>query len=470
MRIIIGGAGEVGRGLAEVLLKEGKVVVLIDNNSEAIRESQSLNALVIQGDIKHRKTLEEAGISESNLFIAVTDSDEQNLIACALSRHCIQKHKGDDFEFMAIARVNDPEILIEADEGNLIEWTGIKHVVSTIDDSINRLQTGLQCTAFEEVLELGNDAYIVELNLTKNASNLAYSTLDEASKNIAGLPPVVGLMKEDNTSLIPEGSTTFVPGDRLAFATIGTGSFPRIVRLTGNEEKEFPSNPRVLIFGANVLGNRLISNYLENGSRVTIIEEDLELANKLAGSEVGSHRFLDIINGEHRDIDLLKDIDVESHDIALAALEDDHASIAAVLLAQDMGVDRTGLILNDGKLVKVVHRMGITYAVARRKVAIDAILTKIHSYLPGAYNMLESVPDVVGMNVPITEGHKFVGKTLDKCKFPKGCKVVFIQRLVNNKKTMTLSAESNKQLLANDRLVVFMPTDRVSSFEKSMGV
>ena len=55
MRIIIGGAGEVGRGLAEVLLKEGKVVVLIDNNSEAIRESQSLNALVIQGDIKHRK-------------------------------------------------------------------------------------------------------------------------------------------------------------------------------------------------------------------------------------------------------------------------------------------------------------------------------------------------------------------------------------------------------------------------------
>ena len=69
-----------------------------------------------------------------------------------------------------------------------------------------------------------------------------------------------------------------------------------------------------------------------------------------------------IINGEHRDIELLKDIDVESHNLALAALEDDHAGIAAVLLAQDMGVDRTGLILNDAKLVKVVHRMGITFA------------------------------------------------------------------------------------------------------------
>ena len=60
MRILIGGAGEVGRGLAEALLKEGRVVVLIDNNPDVIREAQSLNALVIQGDIKHRKTLEKA--------------------------------------------------------------------------------------------------------------------------------------------------------------------------------------------------------------------------------------------------------------------------------------------------------------------------------------------------------------------------------------------------------------------------
>jgi len=470
MRIIIGGAGEVGRGLAEVLLKEGKVVVLIDNDPIIVREAQSINALVIQGDIKHRKTLEEAGISDANLFIAVTDSDEQNLIACALSRHCIQKHRGDGSEFMAIARVNDPEMLMEASEGNLIEWAGIKHVVSTIDNSIKRLKTGLQCTAFEDVSELGNDAFIVELRLTKDSEYLAYSTLREAGKKISGLPTVVGLKKVDNTSLIPDADTNLVPGDKLAFATIGTGSFPRIVRLTGNEEEEFPSNPRVLIFGANLLGTRLASTYLEKGCRVTVIEEDLELANRLAGSEIGNNRLLDIINGEHRDLDLLKDIDVESHNIALAASDDDHAGIASVLLAQDMGVKRTGLILNDRKLVQVVHRMGITFAVARRKVAIDAILTKIHSYLPGSYNMLESVPDVVGMSVPITEGHKFLGKTLSQCKIPKGCKVVFIQRTVNNKKTMTLSAESNKQLLPNDKLIVFMPSEKVSSFEKIMGV
>ena len=93
------------------------------------------------------------------------------------SKTLIKKHKGDDVGFMAIARVNDPEMLNEVETGNLTEWTGIRHVVSTIDNSIKRLQTGLQCIAFEEVLEIGNDAYIVELKLTKYATNLAYSNL-----------------------------------------------------------------------------------------------------------------------------------------------------------------------------------------------------------------------------------------------------------------------------------------------------
>ena len=225
----------------------------------------------------------------------------------------------------------------------------------------------------------------------------------------------------------------------------------------------------MLIFGANLLGQRLAAAYLSDGCRVTIIEEDLELANALAGSTLGDNRLLDVINGEPKDVDLLHDIEVSSHDIALAALDDDHASIALVLLAQDLHVPRTGLILNDAKLVNVVHRMGITFAVARRKVAIDAVLTQIHSNLPGPYGLLATIPEIVGMSVPLSEGHKFVGKTLKECKLDSWCKVAFIQREVGDNKVVTLSAQSSKQLLPNDRLLVFMPTDRVQTFEKRLG-
>ena len=469
MRIIIGGAGEVGRGLAEVLLEEGKIIVIIDNDPLAVREAQMMNAMVIQGDIKHRRTLEEAGINDANIFIAVTDSDEQNLIACALARHCRSMSEHPRTELMAIARVNDPEIINEANEGLLVHWAGVKHVFSTVSGSIDRLRTGLQCTAFEEVVELGNDAYIIELNLTRKATHLVYATLAEAEKRVGGLPTIVGIRRKAGESIVPREDSQLLPDDRLAIATIGTGSFQRIVRLTGNEEPDFPKTPRVLIFGGNLLGCRLAAAYLADGCRVTIIEEDLELANRLAGSELGNNRLLDVINGEHKDADLLNDIEVSSHDIALAALEDDHASIAVVLLAQDMQVPRTGLILGDAKLVNVVHRMGITFAVARRKVAIDAILTQIHSNLPGPYSLLATIPEIVGMSVPLQEGHQFIGKSLKECKIDNWAKVAFIQRQVKDGKVVTLSAQSSKQLLQSDRLLVFMPTDRVHTFEKRMG-
>ena len=74
---------------------------------------------------------------------------------------------------------------------------------------------------------------------------------------------------------------------------------------------------------------------------------------------------------------------------------------AAVLLASDMGVERTGLILYDADLVNVVRRMGITFSVDRKRVAIDTILARVHSELPGPYAVLSSVPDVIGICLPI---------------------------------------------------------------------
>ena len=99
MRIIIGGAGEVGCGLAKSLIAEGKVVVLIDNNPMAVKNAQMLDALVIQGDITHRGKLEDAGIADARAFVAATESDEKNLVACALAKHTrsvLQGQVGDD--------------------------------------------------------------------------------------------------------------------------------------------------------------------------------------------------------------------------------------------------------------------------------------------------------------------------------------------------------------------------------------
>ena len=120
---------------------------------------------------------------------------------------------------------------------------------------------------------------------------------------------------------------------------------------------------------------------------------------------------------------MLSEIEISSHDIAISALDNDHASIAAVLLASDLGVERTGLILYDADLVNVVRRMGITFSVDRKRVAIDTILAKIHSELPGPYAVLSSVPDVIGICLPINSNVKFAGKTIAELDFQSGVKL-----------------------------------------------
>ena len=471
MRIIIGGAGEVGCGLARSLIAEGKIVVLIDSNPRAVKDAQALDALVIQGDITHRSNLEDAGIADAKAFVAATESDEKNLIACALAKHARSVHDNlkNNSDFISIARVNDQQMIEESKSGYLGEWCGIEHVVSPIEDSVNRLISGLKSTSFEEVINLGFDAYIVELELNKSATDLVYSTIEEAAERIGGLPNIVAIKRKGTGSFVPSSTTELLPGDSLAVATIGESTFQRIIRLTGNEEPDFPSKPRVLIFGANEIGKRLAIEYISKGSRVTIIEEELVVANKLAGSKLGDNRLIDVIHGEYRDIDLLKEIDTGSHDIALAALDDDHASIAVALLASDLGTKRTGLILSSHQLTSVVKRMGITFAVTKKKVAVDAILSKIHGNLPGPYGILSSIPEIRGMSAPLLLGSKYIGSTIGDLPLESKyrCKVAFIQREVKNK-IITISAQEHKELHLNDRLLLFLPQDKVSAVEKEL--
>ena len=170
-----------------------------------------------------------------------------------------------------------------------------------------------------------------------------------------------------------------MPKDRIDVATSGLGSFSRILTAFGHESIDFPAQPRVAIIGATDVGRRIAENWLRNGAYVTIIERNLSTANDLSGSDIGAHANLDVIHGDFLDRNILTEIGIKEHHIAIAALEDDHISIAAALLANDMGVTRTGLILKDSDLVTVTQRMGITFAVDIKRVAVDNILAHIHT-------------------------------------------------------------------------------------------
>ena len=96
MRVIIGGAGRVGIALAKAMANEKYDLVVVDNDSRAVANAQSLDCLVVNGNITSRETLLEAGITNASVFIAATPSDETNLIACSIAEHAHETKEGVD--------------------------------------------------------------------------------------------------------------------------------------------------------------------------------------------------------------------------------------------------------------------------------------------------------------------------------------------------------------------------------------
>lgn len=471
MRIVIGGAGEVGRGVAKALRSEGRDVVLIDNDTHALKEAQALDVLVLQGDASRREDLEEAKVRDAEVFIAATQRDEMNLLSCGLARDMFEEANEDTGRsLMTIARINDSELVEkETEGGRLRRWTGTDHAVCPDIRLVDDLKAGLKAAAMSEVLSLGDDAWIVEVEVLPGAERLVHKTLGEAEATIDGLPRVFALARKDAGTVVPDEDTVILPGDRLAFATVGQHTFRRIVQAAGHEEPEYPEHPRVAIFGATRLGKRLAKSYLDDGASVTVLSQSLEEANQLAGSEVGKEKDIDVMHGDLQDVDLLNELELGSHDISIAVLEDDHANIAVAMQASELGVQRSGLVLDDSDLALMVKRIGRTYAVSRRRVAIDSILQHVHSRVPGTYHLLASVPDLVGMTAVISPDSALIGKPMSTLERGGGkCRVAFIERMGRDGSKTKLRASSDKVFMEGDRLLLFVLLTGVEQVERDL--
>ena len=470
MRVIIGGAGRVGIALARALAKEKYDLVVVDNDSRAVANAQSLDCLVVNGNITSRETLLEAGISQASVFVAATPSDEENLIACSIAEHAHEAKEGED-KLTSICRLRNATYVEEYKNGHLHQWAKVDHVVNPLHGAILRLNAGLRSTELEEVIPFGDDAYVIEFDIGETAHNIVGRPLREVKDDfVHGLPNIVGVKRDGQRSFIPNDESVLAVGDRVAVSVIGLDSFNPALITFGHEISYFPEEPRVVIVGATAIGTKMAKDWLEHGATVTVLERELHLANKLAGSKTGADNNMDVIHGDHLDRSILEEISIDQYDVALSALDDDHANIAAVLMMSDLGVPHTGLMLNDADLVKVTQRMGISFAVDRHRVAVNNILSHVHRSLSGRYALLAEVPNVVGITLKVTERAKFAGKRLSKANLPEWMRPAFIKRRNLSGQWESIAPKPDELLLENDKVVLFCLKEKVPDAQKRFKV
>ena len=182
---------------------------------------------------------------------------------------------------------------------------------------------------------------------------------------VHGLPNVVGVKRDGERSFVPNDDSVLQIGDRLAVSVIGLDKFNPALITFGHEISYFPEHPRVIIVGASPIGTKMAEDWLKHGANVTVLERELHLANKLAGSKTGGHLNIDVIHGDHLDRSILEEISIDQFDVAVSALEDDQPTCGRAVDV-DLGVPHTGLMLYDADLVKSPAN-GISFAVDRHR-------------------------------------------------------------------------------------------------------
>ncbi|MEC7756748.1 MAG: NAD-binding protein [Candidatus Thermoplasmatota archaeon] len=472
MRVIIAGAGEVGRGVAAALRGEKRGVALIDPDPSAISDSQSLDCLLITGDALSRESLVRAGISDAEIIVFATNDDHINILGCAFAKRVFSEQVGDRTAsgLITIANIRNSEITEPSrGAGPLENWARTNFVVSPSKDVVDQLISGLVAPSLADVIPLGENAWIVVSSVSVESPIIGSTVSDvnsEAGKD-SNHPRIIALTAPDKRGRIVSGNEIIQEGDMLVFVTSSTYSFNEIARIVGDSISDLPEKPSVAIFGATDFGSSLAEHYLKRGSNVVIIEPDLDAANSVVGSRIGVNKRLDVIHGDPQDEDLLRELAVEDHDIAISTLSDDNLNISISMRTFDKGVSRTGLILKDRALVEAIQRIGLR-PVSKRRVAVKSILKAIHMHVPGLYEPIPRIPSLVSMSAEMGSGNRILGKELDEAEEIIGANLVMLERMDDDGVFQRISEDNIGPLQEGDRIYLILEINDVGKAEESL--
>ncbi|MHB8765410.1 MAG: Trk system potassium transporter TrkA [Deferrisomatales bacterium] len=447
MRAIVVGAGEVGFHIAERLAQEGHDVVLIESHRDRVRMvEERLNVQALEGSGAQAETLEEAGIRGCGLFIAVTDVDEVNLVACLLAREYRVPTK--------IARVK------------AIGYTGQKAVLNAEKLGIELLINPLEAVAQDliniashsaalEVAEFADGRIFFVGYPVTDANPVCGLSLAELRELQGMYPFVVAAITRAGQTLIPRGDDVIEPGDHV-FLVMRTADLPSVRYLFGFEKRQVR---RVFVFGGGPVGLRVAQHFEQAGLDVRIVEADRSVCENLA-DRLGSSL---VLNTDPTDIATLLSEGLGTADVVVAATDREETNILASLLARRHGARRALCLVDRPAYVSLVPDLGIDACISPRLSTASAILKYVRR--GGVLSMAtveENQAEVI--EVLITDQPPWRGKALKALDFPKGA---IVGAVVRGGEAFIPSGET--VLAPGDRAVVFALPDAVIRVEDFFG-
>ena len=406
MKIIIVGAGAVGSYLAERFSSEGQDLVVIESNPERAAQLEGeLDALVITGNGASSSTLEQAGLGEADLLVAVSSSDAVNVLACnAATKLGIP---------ITIARVEDPELKAE------VEALGVDLVIDPGMAAARELLVLVSTGRVAERVEFADGGLVLLGAYVDSESAVVGITLADLRETVQQWDWLVVAVIRHGETRIARGSTELKVGDHvLVMAEAGHTQTP--YELLGLVDRPAEN---VIILGGTRLAKLTAALLVERGVATTLIEVDPARCRSIAEALPD----VVVVCGDPTDPKILRSEGAGSADAVLALTGWDSDNLLGSQVAHALGAGEVISRFNNTELVGLLGGAGINATVSPRRSAANEILRFVRR---GLIYSAVSIPgsDAEAIELEVGPNSPAIGKTLRELKLPKSLIIGGVQR------------------------------------------
>jgi len=441
MKILILGAGQVGASVAATLAREDDDITLVDIDSTSLQKLQDHHDIrTVQGAASHPDVLARAGAADADLVLAVTNSDETNMVACQIC-HTLYNTP------TKIARIRTPEYLMKPELFNN-EAIAIDVLISPEQLVTDYIQQLINHPNALQVLDFANG--LVQLVAVKafHGGPLVGHPLRDIRKHIPKTETRVAAIFRNGRAISPEADTVIEADDEVFFIA-ASKDIRAVMAELQRLDKPFK---RIMLAGGGNIGIRL-ARVLEQKYQLKIIESNPKRADYL--SEELSKTI--VLLGDVANEDLLLEEEIDKVDLFCALTNDDEANILSAMLAKRLGARKVLSLINRAAYVDLVESGTIDIALSPQQATIGSLLAHIrrgdivavHSLRRGAAEALEAV----------AHGDKnssmVVGRRLDEIDLPPG---TTIGALVRDEEV--LIAHHDTVIQAEDHVILFLANKR----------
>ncbi len=407
MKIVILGAGQVGRTAAYQLSREeANEVTVVDINEEVLRDLQDrIDIRTVAGNAAYPIVLETAGAAEADIIVALTNSDEVNMTACEIAYTLFRTPT-------KIARIRSSEYTsrpeLFSEEALAVDvFISPEQLVTEYIERLIRYPGTLQVLDFAE-----GRVRLVGVRALKGGLAVG-RRLSELREHVPGIDLRVLAIYRAGRMIRPDGETLIEDGDEMYFLA-GRESIRRVMTEMRSREE---TARRVVIAGGGNIGLRL-AKALEKSQQVKLIERDAQRARRV--SELLENTI--VLNGDAADEELLVEENIDSTDVFAAITNSEEANILSAMLAKRLGAHKTIALINKPSYAELIEGSSIDVAVSPQTITIGSLLAhvrrghivKVHSLRRGVAEALEAIAHgtetssrVVGRrveDVPLPEG------------------------------------------------------------------